>query len=350
MANQRAAKHIILIRARHTLWSMFLPGFATTGPADKRESQDTSATTTPSFHRYFVPLSLILALATRLVAYDTPTQDYEVRSGDTLYSLARRYGVSVNEIMSVNELENSSELKLGMLLKIPAKKFSGRGKRSEESIKSGYSIHTVAPGETYYAIARKYFMSTDELLELNGLSANGMLKQGQKIVVKALAEESRPKKPRHNVSAQNSGISNDVAKEDYYWPASGRREALSGKVEGVRIMARDQSLVYSVRDGRVLWQGPYRSYGSVTLVASEDGYIYLYGGNVHFLVNTGQEIRKGEPLGKVDSEVGNQLAGQSQIYQGHNKQLAKAKKYPSQVYFSVFRNGEFVPAPNAPRS
>ncbi len=282
-----------------------------------------------------------------LHAYDIPTQDYSVRKGDTLYSLARRYGVSVNEIMRVNELENSTDIKPGMLLKIPAKKFPGQGRRSKDSTKSSYSAHVVAAGETFYGIARKYSMSINELLELNGLSSNTLLRRGQKLVVKNTIQKQE--NSAKNSSYQSSHFEN-VSDEEYYWPTSGRREILENKLQGVRILATNRSLVYAVCDGKVMWKGPYRSYGVVALVASADGYIYLYGGNVHFLVNVGQNIRKGEPLGKVDSKVKNQLAGQSQIYQGHNQQLATAQKYPNQVYFSVFRNGEFIPIQNAPRS
>ncbi|MEM9424842.1 MAG: M23 family metallopeptidase [Spirochaetota bacterium] len=294
----------------------------------------------------FIPYLFLLAF---LSAHDAPTQDYTVGKGDTLYSLARRYGVSVNEIMRVNSLESSTELKPGMLLKIPAKNFPGQGSRSEESTKSGYSTHTVSAGETFYAISRRYSMPMSELLALNGLTPNAVLRQGQTLVVKGSSSANTGSAtPVRKKTMAGSSAFNDVA--DYYWPASGRREVLDDKLEGVRILALDRSLVYAVRDGTVMWQGPYRSYGVVTLIASSDGYIYLYGGNVHFLVNAGQEISKGDPLGKVDSEVGNQLAGQSQAYQGYNQKLATANQYPNQVYFSVFRNGEFVPVQNAPRS
>ena len=292
--------------------------------------------------RLFVLLwfgSLFLSLS----AYDIPTQDYRVRRGDTLYSLARRYGVSVNEIMHINELESSTELKQGMLLKIPARDFPGQGKRSEASTQSAYSAHVVVRGETLYAIARQYAMPLDELLELNGMGLDTVLKQGQTLVVRSLVANKYKDRDESDFDSTNA------LPDGAYWPVAGRREMLKGKLEGVRILARDRSLVYAVRDGKVMWQGPYRSYGVVTLVVSHDDYVYLYGGNVHFLVNIGQDIRKGDPLGKVDSEVENQLNGQSQIYQGPNQQLARANRYPNQVYFSVFRNGQFVPIREAPR-
>ncbi|WGK69311.1 M23 family metallopeptidase [Candidatus Haliotispira prima] len=299
----------------------------------------------------FLPLFLQLYLLSSILqAYDGQTQDYVVRRGDTLYSLARGYGVSVNEVMRINELENSTELKPGMLLKIPTKNFPGRGRRSENRAESSYSTHVVARGETYYSIARKYSMSLKELLDLNGLDSGALLRPTQTLVVRSPAAGDRqPDTDNISATALNDTDFGDVSRGNYYWPTSGRREVLEDKMEGVRILASNESLVYAVRDGKVMWKGPYRSYGVVALVASNDGYVYLYGGNVHFLVNTGQDIRKGEPLGKVDSGVENQLAGQSQIYQGENAQLALASRYPSQVYFSVFRNGEFIPIQTAPR-
>ena len=270
-----------------------------------------------------------------LAAYDA--SGYRVRKGDTLYSLARRYGVSVEELMQANGLKDSADLQLDMLLRVPQKDKKQNeqyGKLSErqttEEAKQGYGLHTVARGETYYSIAKSYEMELKDLFSLNKLDAGAPLRPGQVLTVSAAA--------RRGLNGGRTRASE--AEDSYFWPISGKREVLDGELQGVRILALDQSLVYAVQDGRVIWQGPYRSYGPVALLASADGHVYLYGGNVHFLVNIGQDVRTGEPLGKIDTG--------DQRYSGPAQLIATKKDY-GQVYFSVFYKDAFVPVEAAPR-
>lgn len=233
--------------------------------------------------------------------------DYTVRKGDTLYSLARRFSISVNELMRVNKLDNPNSLSLGMVLHIPDEQNQGAVSQYQRAgTQQGFTTHVVSSGQTLYYIARLYSMPIDELLEVNGLSPNSTINVGQQLIVR------------------NDNSSNVASSQK--WPTPGNRELLSNKLEGVRILGKQDSLVYAVRSGTVMWQGPYRNYGVVALIVSEDGYVYLYGGSVHLLVNTGQNVSVGEPIGKIEDQS-------SQPY----------------VYFSVFRNGEFINIEQAPR-
>ena len=79
---------------------------------------------------------------------------YPVAPGDTLYSLARRYGTTVEELMRLNGLE-SFLLQPGQVLKLP----------------SGERTHVVAPGDTLFSLARRYGTTVEALMRLNGLSS-----------------------------------------------------------------------------------------------------------------------------------------------------------------------------------
>ncbi len=93
---------------------------------------------------------------------------YVVKSGDSLYKIARDFGVSVDELMNYNHL-SSNLLSVGQILKIP-------------NGSSATSIHTVKSGDTLYSIARMHNTSVNELINLNNLSTN-VLSVGQKIIV-----------------------------------------------------------------------------------------------------------------------------------------------------------------------
>lgn len=84
--------------------------------------------------------------------YDT----YKVKSGDTLYSIAKTYNTSVSAIKELNNL-TSNTLSIGQILNIP---------------KDDYVTYTVKKGDSLYSIAKTYNTSVDEIKMLNNLSSN----------------------------------------------------------------------------------------------------------------------------------------------------------------------------------
>ena len=95
------------------------------------------------------------------------TNTYVVKSGDSLYSIARKYNTTVDEIKNLNNL-TSNLLSIGQVLKIP----SG----------SSTNTYVVKSGDSLYSIARKYQITVDELKKLNNLSSN-LLNIGQVLKV-----------------------------------------------------------------------------------------------------------------------------------------------------------------------
>ena len=95
------------------------------------------------------------------------TNTYVVKSGDSLYSIARKYNTTVDEIKKLNNL-SSNLLSIGQVLKIP----SG----------SSTNTYVVKSGDNLYSIARKYQITVDELKKLNNLSSN-LLSIGQVLKV-----------------------------------------------------------------------------------------------------------------------------------------------------------------------
>ena len=96
------------------------------------------------------------------------TDIYQVKSGDTLYSIAKKYNISVNELKELNNLDDD-DLSVGQILKVP----------------SGLSLvntYVVSKGDTLYSVAKKFDTSVNRLKELNGLS-NNMLSVGQKLII-----------------------------------------------------------------------------------------------------------------------------------------------------------------------
>ncbi len=96
---------------------------------------------------------------------------YKVQSGDTLWGIARKYGVTVDELKSANNLKDNS-LSVGQYLLIP---------NNENDTQEG-EIYVVKSGDTLYGIANKFNLTVDELKKLNNLTSN-TLSIGQKLIV-----------------------------------------------------------------------------------------------------------------------------------------------------------------------
>ena len=86
---------------------------------------------------------------------------YTVKSGDSLWKIANEYGVTVNELKSLNNL-TSDILSIGQVLQIPS---------SSSSNNSG-STYTVKAGDSLWNIANQYGITVDELKNLNNLTSN----------------------------------------------------------------------------------------------------------------------------------------------------------------------------------
>lgn len=111
------------------------------------------------------------------VSTTTDESVYTVKSGDSLWSIAKRYGVTVNELKSANNL-TSNTLSIGQKLKIP--------KTGTDEVET--STYTVKAGDSLYAIARKYNTTVDALKSLNNLTTN-TLQIGQKLKIPVTGSE-----------------------------------------------------------------------------------------------------------------------------------------------------------------
>lgn len=102
------------------------------------------------------------------------TDTYTVKRGDTLYSIARKYNTTVDNLKTLNNLNNNN-LTIGQSLLIPS------GKVIEDNITTP-TIYIVTPKDTIYSIARKYNIKPDELIAYNNLPTT-ILTVGQKISI-----------------------------------------------------------------------------------------------------------------------------------------------------------------------
>ena len=92
---------------------------------------------------------------------------YIVQKGDTLYSIAKKFNINVNELKSINNL-NSDIISVNQVLSL---------KNNDNNI-----IYTVKPGDSLYSIARKFSTTVSTLADLNNLDST-ILSVGQKLLI-----------------------------------------------------------------------------------------------------------------------------------------------------------------------
>lgn len=114
-------------------------------------------------------------------------QDYVVKAGDTLYSIAVNSGMSVNELIEINKLK-STILSVGQVLKVKFRNTSniplGSSCYGTGYKEPTYITYTVKRGDNLYNIAKSYNTSVENLIKLNNLGSNSNLSIGQVLKIR----------------------------------------------------------------------------------------------------------------------------------------------------------------------
>ncbi|GAB3887330.1 lytic transglycosylase domain-containing protein [Spirosoma agri] len=111
---------------------------------------------------------------------------HTVERGQTYYSISKLYGLTVDELLAMNNLTMSNVLESGQQLIV--KSTGGRGavqssKTSEAApTKSAVTYHTVVKGETMFRISKQYGVTIEQIQAWNNLTDN-TVKEGQRIKI-----------------------------------------------------------------------------------------------------------------------------------------------------------------------
>lgn len=98
---------------------------------------------------------------------------YVVRPGDTLSEIALRYGVSVSQLAGINNIQNPNLIYPGQVLRIC------EGEATVEISDLNHVLYTVKPGDTLTAIARRYGVSIASIVSLNQISNPNLIYVGE---------------------------------------------------------------------------------------------------------------------------------------------------------------------------
>lgn len=103
---------------------------------------------------------------------------YEVDPGDTLFSIAERYGTTVAVLVELNGLASGDSIYVGQKLQIPGSAPAGG---TTDVPSSG--VHVVQAGETLFSIAQRYGITTAELMAANDITNPDRIYVGQQLTI-----------------------------------------------------------------------------------------------------------------------------------------------------------------------
>lgn len=232
----------------------------------------------------------------------------KVSKGDTLYSISRRYGVPIKDMINANHLVPPYTLYVGQKLKLPSKHY-----------------HIVKRGESLYSISRLYNVDITSLSKVNNLQTPYALSVGQKLLLPASVSsyavstqtssaKSAPTRaavaPVSTVSTQQQTYTPPATnrKTKFMWPVRGT--VISGfgnlgngrKNDGINIKATLGTAVQAADGGTVAYAGSeLKGFGNLILIKHTDGWITAYAHNDKLLVRKGQKVARGEKIATVGS-------------------------------------------------
>jgi murein DD-endopeptidase MepM/ murein hydrolase activator NlpD len=228
---------------------------------------------------------------------------YVVKQSDTLYSLAKRFGLAVNDLMFINGFKQPSDLKLGTLIRV-------------KNIASKEVLYTVQKGDTLTGIARRNGLSVAMLKEINNISDGG-LKLGQVIRLSKKSDApttpapSTPVKtqPQAQVEAPKVVPKTEVPFKrtpGFAYPVKGKIIKTFGKLpdgstnDGINIAAAYGSPVKAAKEGVVIYVGSeLEKYGNMVILKHDNDLLTVYAYLASFTVAKGAAVNQGDTIGAV---------------------------------------------------
>lgn len=108
---------------------------------------------------------------------NTETIYYTVQSGDTLWEIAKKYGTTINEIASINDISNPNLIYPGQTLRI----LTNSTNEGSETRATGSITYTVKRGDTLSKIALAYDVTVNHIVQLNNIQNPNLIYPGEKL-------------------------------------------------------------------------------------------------------------------------------------------------------------------------
>jgi len=144
---------------------------------------------------FSVLVALVMLFSTATVAQDNASVNdgtHTVQSGENLYRIALRYGLTIDELAQANGITDPSTIYRGQVLTIPGLSTVDADEVFNPLIAGTPTIHVVQPGETLNTIASIYDLTPEQLLQANDIANPNLVFRGQELTVWTTDSVSAP--------------------------------------------------------------------------------------------------------------------------------------------------------------
>lgn len=271
----------------------------------------------------------------------TRTETYIVKAGDTVASIAAKFGVNVGTIIWTNKLSSRAAINPGDALKIPA--VSG-------------VLYTVKKGDTIASIARLYHADAEDIYKVNQITSTSILGLGQelilpnavpivvappkpkptpiavrpdvpktKIIGKSYDEYQELTKPAGDSRAKPADVDTTNVSSGLIWPTAQHliNQYYGWQHTGVDINGDYTDPIYAAADGVVEKSGwNSGGYGLMILIDHDNGMKTRYGHASKLFVSAGDTVKKGQVIAMVGTT--GRSTGTHLHFEVYNKNGARA--------------------------
>ena len=225
------------------------------------------------------PLPRSAALPPAAAAAPVATAGWEgrhtMRSGESLYGIARQHGVTLAELQRVNGISEPTRVRIGMVLSVP-------GRAAPERAAEPQPVPAAPP-----RVVRGSVSTPAQPRIINGEQRTA-----------ALVDPNR--------STDAVAPASQAAQSKFRWPARGRVIAAFGKrtdgthSDGINIAVPQGTEIHAAEGGRVAYAGnELKGYGNLVLIRHDNGWVSAYAHADQILVKRDDVVRRGQVIAKA---------------------------------------------------
>jgi len=209
--------------------------------------------------------------------------NYRIAKNESLSVIARKTGVSLDSLISVNKLTDAHMIRVGARLTVP----------NQKGI-----YYMVKRGDSLVKIARKYKTSSEDIKFVNGIIKD-TLKAGRLLFIPGARLSRRTMEKALGLIFRKPAYGGYISSSFGY-----RRDPFTFKHRfhsGIDIALNYWTKIRAVRSGKVIFSGWKGGYGKLVVLKHSRGFSTRYGHMIKYVVRAGQRVRAGQLLGYVGS-------------------------------------------------
>lgn len=211
-------------------------------------------------HLFYLLLCIFVSLhlVSCAMSHDSKGRYHRVMKGETLASITKSYGVSIQDTAELNNIDNVRHIEVGEKIYLPDKAKRGGFKK----LPFGKYLTTSTKKKSY----------------------------------------RRPSRYARRTTQESEKIKMDHGR--FLWPIKGRLSSPFGirngrRHDGIDIAAKTGTPIIAADSGKVVFSGKMRGYGNLVIVRHKDDFFTVYAHNNRNLVSKGNSVKKGQCIARV---------------------------------------------------